>query len=113
MPDNEQTIRGNLVDAINELSKLLEVCEDPNQCFEIRIKIRELFQRLDRVIVASLDRTTPEFDEAITALQTLTKAAVEARTKLEKVASVITKAATAVAKVEKLVKNVVGVLAIL
>lgn len=111
MPVN--TIRGNLVDAINEITKLLEVCDDSNQCFEIRIKIRELFQRLDRVIVASLDPTTAEFDEAIKALQSLTKAAIEAKTKLNKVAEVINKAATAIGKVEKLVKNVAGVLAIL
>jgi uncharacterized protein (UPF0147 family) len=111
MPDN--TIRGNIVNAINELNKLLEVCQDPNECFEIRIKIRELFQRLDRVIIASLDSTTPEFDAAIQALQSLTKAATEAKVKLDKVAAVIAKAATAVSKVEILVKNVAGVLAIL
>lgn len=111
MPDN--TIRGNLVDAINEMTKLLEVCEDSNQCFEIRIKIRELFQRLDRVIVASLDSTTPEFNEAIKALRSLTKAAADAKSKLDKVTDVLNKAATAIGKVEKLVKNVTGVLAVL
>lgn len=107
------TIRGNLVDAINEITILLEVCEDPNQCFEIRIKIRELFHMLDRVIVASLDSTTPEFDEAITALQALTTKATEAKLSLNKVAEVIQKAATAIGKVEKLVKNVAGVLSII
>ena len=70
MSDN--TIRGNLVDAINEMTKVLDLCEDPNQCFEIKIKIRELFHRLDRVIVASLDPTTEEFEDAIKALQVLT-----------------------------------------
>ncbi|OGB22443.1 MAG: hypothetical protein A3I66_04025 [Burkholderiales bacterium RIFCSPLOWO2_02_FULL_57_36] len=108
-----QTIRGNLVDAINELNKLLEICPDENQCFEIRIKIRELFQRLDRVIIATLDSSTMEFDEAIKALQALTKEAEKAKTQLDRVAEVINKAAKAVAKVEKLVKNVTGVLAIL
>jgi len=108
-----QTIRGNLVDAINELNKLLEVCTDENQCFEIRIKIRELFQRLDRVIIATLDSSTVEFDDAIKSLQDLTKEAKTAKTKLDKVAEVINKAAIAVGKVEKLVKNVAGVLPIL
>lgn len=108
-----QTIRGNLVDAINELNKLLEVCPDENQCFEIRIKIRELFQRLDRVIIATLDSSTVEFDDAIDALQDLTKEAKTAKTKLDKVADVINKAAVAVGKVEKLVKNVTGVLPLL
>ncbi len=107
-----ETIRGNIVDAINELNKLLEICQDSNQCFEIRIKIRELYQRLDRVIVASLDASTPEFSDAIKALKDLTKEAINAKTKLDKVATVINKAATAIGKVEKLVTNVSGVLKI-
>lgn len=107
-----ETIRGNIVDAINEMNKLLEVCKDDNQCFEIRIKIRELFQRLDRVIIASLDATTPEFSDAISALKDLTNEAKRAKTKLDKVATVINKAATAIGKVEKLVTNVSGVLKI-
>ena len=106
MSDN--TIRGNIVDAINEMTKLLDICEDENQCFEIRIKIKELFQRLDRVIVASLDSTTPDFDDAIKALQSLTKQATDAKASLDKVAAVINKAAIAIGKVEKLVSNVTG-----
>lgn len=109
----DETIRGNLVDAINELNKLLEVCTDSNQCFEIRIKIRELYQRLDRVIVATLDSSTAEFDAAIVALQDLTKAATKAKDNLNKVATVLKKAATAISKVEKLVTNVAGVLTLL
>lgn len=113
MPNETETIRVNLVNAINEMNKLLEVCNDENQKFEIRIKIRELFQRLDRVIVATLDSGTPEFAEAIESLKSLTAKAIEAKQSLDKVAETINKAAEAIGKVEKLVKNVVGVLAIL
>ncbi|MCF6345771.1 MAG: hypothetical protein L3J00_04785 [Thiomicrorhabdus sp.] len=102
------TIRRNLVDAINEISGLIEVCPDPNQKFELRIKVRELFQRLDRVIVANLDTKTEEFKEAILALKELTKMARKAKKKLDNVAGIINKATDVVAKVEKLVKNVVG-----
>ncbi len=108
-----ETIRQNLIDAINEMTRLLEVCNDSNQQFEIRIKIRELFQRLDRVIVAILDSSTPEFTEAIEALKGLTKRAEEAKNDLEKVADTINKAAEAIGKVEKLIANVAGVMAIL
>lgn len=111
MSDN--TIRGNLVDAINEMTKVLDLCEDPNQSFEIKIQIRELFHRLDRVIVASLDPSTEEFENAIKALRVLTLTAKKAQTDLEKVAEMISKSAIAVTKVEKLIVNVVGVLAIL
>ncbi len=110
---SDETIRKNLVDSINEMTRLLEVCEDSNQKFELRIKIRELFQRLDRVIVAILDSSTQEFKEAIDALQALTKKATEAKSDLDKVAEAINKAAEAVLKVEKLVVNIVGILAIL
>jgi hypothetical protein len=79
-----ETIRVNLVNAINEMSKLLEVCNDENQKFEIRIKIRELFQRLDRVFVATLESGTPEFDEAIKSLKSLTKKAIEAKRDVSK-----------------------------
>lgn len=109
----KETVRKNLVDAINELTKLLEVCKDPNERFELRIKIRELFQRLDRVIVATLDSETPEFSEAVESLKALTKKAKEARAHLDKVADTINAAGEAINKVEKLVKNIAGVLAIL
>ena len=110
---SNETIRGNLVNAINEMTRLLEVCNDENEKFELRIKIRELFQRLDRVIVATLDSGTPEFAEAVESLKSLTAKAIEAKNDLEKVADTINKASEAIGKVEKLVKNVVGVLAIL
>lgn len=110
---SNETIRENLVNAINEMTRLLEVCNDENEKFELRIKIRELFQRLDRVIVATLDSGTPDFAEAVESLKSLTAKAIEAKSDLEKVTETINKAAEAIGKVEKLVKNVVGVLAIL
>ena len=110
---SDETIRKNLIDAINEMTRLLEACNDPDEKFKIRIKIRELFHELDKVIVATLDSGTDEFNEALKSLKELTKKANEARDDLEKVAEVINKAAEAVGKVEKTVKGVVGVLAIL
>ena len=68
---------------------------------------------IDRVIVATLDSSTQEFKDAIDALQALTIKAKEAKDDLNKVAETINKAAEAVGKVEKLVTNVVGVMAIL
>ena len=109
-----ETIRINLVDAINEMSRLLEVCEDPNEQFEIRLKIRELFQRLDRIIVTVItDTGTSEFNDAIKALKALTKQAKKAKKNLEKVEATIKKATNAINKVEKLVTGVAGVLPIL
>lgn len=108
-----ETVRVHLVNAINELTRLLEVCSDTNQQFEIRIRIRELFQRLDRVIVATLDSGTREFDDAIASLEVLTASAIKAKTDLDQIAVTINNAAEAIQKVEKLVKKVSGVLNIL
>lgn len=110
---SNETVRGNLVDSINEMTKVLDLCQDSNECFEIKLKIRKLFQLLDRVIIATLDSTTDEFDQAIKSLQSLTLTAKAAQVDLDKVADMIKKSATAIGKVEKLVVNVAGVLAIL
>lgn len=110
---SNDTIRNGLIDAINEMTRLLEHCDDPNQAFELRIKIRELFHQLDRVIVATLDAATPQFNEALTTLNELTASARKSRQNIDNVSATITKAAETVAKVEKVIKGVVGVLAIL
>lgn len=111
MPNN--TIRVGLIDSINQLMRLADVYGDPNQVFELNIKIRELFHKLDRVIVSTLERTSPEFEDALTTLDAPTVQAQEAMDDASRVAATISKAADAVAKVEKLVIGVVGILAIL
>ena len=110
---SDETIRKSLVDAINEMTRLLEVCVDSNQEFALKIKIRELFQKLDRVIVTALNADTVEFEDALSALQALSIQAKEAKDDLEKVAKTLQKASDAVTKVEKLVIGVVGILAII
>jgi len=108
-----QTIRGSLVDAIDAMTRLLAVCEDPNQAFELRIKIRELFQKLDRVIVTSLDSGSEAFEQALIELEQLTTTAIAAKEDLAQVTATLEQATRALTKVEKLVKGVIGVLAIL
>ncbi len=110
---SNQTIRLGLVDAINQLMRLADACDDANQVFELNIKIRELFQRLDRVIVAELESSSVAFDEALIALDKLTASAKEAMDDTNKVAATIAKANDAIAKVEKVVTGVMGILAIL
>ncbi len=109
---SNDTIRKHLIDAINEMSKLLELSTDSNQKFELRIKIRELFHRLDRVIIASLNPATAEFNDAIESLKELTNQAKEAQVNLGKTIGIINKATKAIQKVEKLVKNIAGVMVI-
>lgn len=110
---SSKTIRSSLIDAINEMTQLLENSDDANQRFEIRIKIRELYHRLDRVIISSLEPGTDSFKAAIEALNELTKQAKAAKKDIEKIPDTIKSATKAIKKVEKLVKGVTGVLTIL
>ena len=103
------TIRGELVDAINELRQLLFVTTGTEQ-MQIRQRIQELLRLLDRVIAASLDPTTKAFKDALKSLQGLTQQTKKAKQDVEKVAGTIQKAADAIAKVENLVTNVAGFL---
>ena len=110
---SNETIRQGLVDAINEIARLLEHCDDPNLAFELKIKKMELFHELDLVIVTTLTAGTADFNHALASLTELTAAAKAAKDDVNKIAVTINKAAEAVGRVAKLVKGVVGVLAIL
>jgi hypothetical protein len=109
---SDETVRGNIVNAINALTHLLEFCADSNQQFEIRVRIRELFCHLDRLIVAVLDSGTREFADTIASLQALTETAIKAKDELDTVTETLKKASEAVGRVEMLVRNVSGVLKI-
>lgn len=106
----DETIRNNLVNAINDMTRLLETSISDDQRFELRLKIRELFRRLDQVVVATLESGTPEFDDALASIKSLSRTSREAKEDLGKLEEVLTRATETVAKVEKLVKNVVGVM---
>ena len=108
-----RTVRSSLIDAINEMTQLLENTEDANQQFEVRLKIRELYHRLDRVIITSLVPGSNDFKQALDALTELTKQAKTAKKDLDKIPDTIKSATKAIKKVEKLVKGVSGVLKIL
>lgn len=110
---SQNMMRENLVGAINEMACLLEVCVDIDQRYDLRIKIRQLFQRMDRVIVASLDEHSLEFGAAIKSLAMLSEDARKAKDDLNRIAGTLNKASDAIGKLEKIVKNIDGVTAIL
>lgn len=107
-----KTVRSSLIDAINEMTQLLEKADDANQQFEIRLKIRELYHKLDRVIISTLTYGSDDFIAAIEAIDELTKQAKSAKKSIDKIPETIKSANKAIKKVEKLVKGVVGVLKI-
>lgn len=104
-------IGNNLVNSIYVMNRLLEVVQDSNTEFELRIKIGDLHRLHAKVIGEILPESTQEFKDAIDALQALTKKAEEAKVDLDKVEETITEAAEAIGKISILLANVVAVAA--
>jgi predicted phage-related endonuclease len=104
MPEN--TLRAEILAALAELDMLLEVCEDAEQSYTLRIYMRELSAQLDASILANLNAATPDFEAALTALRELTDEAKQAKSKLDRVVEVINKAAKVVGRLERLAKTV-------
>jgi uncharacterized protein Yka (UPF0111/DUF47 family) len=103
---SENTLRSEILAALTELDMLLELCEDAQHSYTLRIYIRELSAKLDESILADLNSATPDFEAALNALRELTDEAKQARSKLDRVVEVINKAAKVVGRLEKLVKTV-------
>jgi predicted metal-dependent hydrolase len=108
-----ETLTENLAKSINEITRLIYLTEDENKKFELKIKKMELFQQLDRVIIAELSNESEAFKEALSAIKELTQKAMEAKKDLSKIRDTIEKAAKAISKIEKLIKNIAGVLKII
>ncbi|MGF1641789.1 MAG: hypothetical protein ACFCUO_12645 [Rhodospirillales bacterium] len=97
-----QTLRGTIVDTINELNKLLHLTTDEGEKRKLRMLRNSYFALLDEVLEQDLDNTTDEFKAAIGMLEEAQVSIVEAKKDIAKVASainVLNKAARAVDRV--------------
>lgn len=103
---SNEVIRKKLIESINEITELLEACDDSSQEFELRMKLRTLFQQLNAITLVTLDAKSTEFNEAVASLNKLTESANEAKKDLGKVAQTLNKADKVVGKIEKLIKSV-------
>ena len=106
-----ETLRQNLVDAINELNKLILATEDEEIERQIRWMRKLYVQLLEEVIKQEIASNTVEFQAAIEGLQAAKKAAVEAKEDIEKVAKAIERAVQAAKAVDKVVGLGIGLLA--
>ena len=105
------TLREGLVNAINELNKLLLETSDPGERKEIRNLRRIYVTLIEEVVRITISRRTNAFREAAESLEEARKAAVAAKRDIKKIADAIDKAASAAAAVNKVVKFGIGVLA--
>lgn len=98
-----QTLRHGLVDAINELRKLLFQTQDEQEETQIR-KLRNVyFELLEAVIRQEIDRRTQEFTLAVVQLEAARKNAVKAKKDIGMIAEAITSAADAAKTVSRIV----------
>jgi hypothetical protein len=84
-----ETLRGTIVDTINELNKLLVRTTDPGEERKLRHLRRSYFALLDEVLQQDLDNTTDEFKAAIGMLKDAQTSIAEAKEDLGKVAAAI------------------------
>jgi hypothetical protein len=103
------TLRKNIIDAINELNKLLHLSITEEEKITIRKKRRLLFLLLEEVIEQQIDPTSPDFSKAIKALKNATKSAIAAKDDISQVAETIKKVTTAAKLVEKIVKTGISI----
>jgi len=102
---SNETIRKGLIDAINALTLLHEVC-DSNQEFTLRLKISDLFHQLDRVLMMAVIVEEAELNAAITSIKEVTEMAKEAEYALDKVTETITKAEEVASRLDHLIGGV-------
>lgn len=83
------TLRGTIVDTINELNKLLRLTNDEGEKRKLRLLRNFYFNLLTEVLRDDLDSNTDEFKEAIRQLQGAQSSIAEAKNDIAKVAEVI------------------------
>lgn len=100
----DTTIRVNLVNLLNEFSKLLILTNDEAEEKTIRKNRRVLFVLLEEVVKQEIDANTMQFREAIFALQEARKKVEEAKADIHKIVDAIKFAVLAAKSVDKIVK---------
>jgi len=98
------TLRENVVNTINELHPLINANISQEEKNAVRSRLTVLYAQLEGIITQTIPNTTSGFDEAISALESATKAASEARKDINKIISAIDKTTDAVNKIEKVIK---------
>lgn len=104
------TILAGLTDSIDELTKVLHTTNDVDQKFQLRLNITKLFRSLDKIVLAESTVSSPTFDNAIGALNSLSIKAMEASQDIDQIQSLINKSAEVIEQVENIANGVSGIL---
>lgn len=102
------TLRGTIIDTINEFNKLIPLTTDPDEKTKLRQLRRFYFNLLDEVVEQELDSNTDEFKEAISMLQDAQATIAEAKKDIAKVAEVINLLHKGARAVDRVVKIGIG-----
>jgi len=102
------TLRGTIVDTINELNKLLRLTNDEGEKRKLRLLRNSYFALLDEVLRQELDSNSEEFVEAIGMLQGAQASIAEAKNDIAKIAEVINLLNKGARAVDRVVKIGIG-----
>ncbi|WP_319575118.1 hypothetical protein [uncultured Desulfobacter sp.] len=98
------TLRESVVNTINELHPLINKDISEEEKNAVRSRLTVLYAQLEAIISQTIPNTTPGFDDAVTALESATNEAKQAKKDTDKVATTIKKTAEAINKIEKIIK---------
>jgi hypothetical protein len=97
-------LRGGLSDLVNSLNKARNNCTDPAHQTELQKLIRVHMLLWEEVIRQTLDSSTPDYQQALTAINEAEKHAQSAIADVNRMAEMIAKATTAAKAVDKVVQ---------
>jgi hypothetical protein len=98
-----ETLREGISDTVNELNKLLRSATDPAQESRLR-QLRRIYYLLwEEVIATEIDRTTTDYQEALTSLKQAHRTIEAARRDIARIAEAIDTAVAAAKAVNKIV----------
>jgi hypothetical protein len=101
MPD-DQTLGTSLSKTMQELTRLIEDCEDDEERKRALAQLRQTHRMLDVLVDETVKRNAPEYEAATAALAEANSALVKARKDIAKIADALEKSAKALKMVAKL-----------
>jgi len=105
------TVLSEMNAAIRELNELWVTCAEPDQCDQIRQRRDELDSQAGQLADRIIREGSDELDQAISALEELTGAAVSARQEIEDDAEKIRKTSKAISSATRAIGKVAVLLA--
>lgn len=97
-------LRTEISELINDINKLLLVCQDEDECNRLRMQRQVLTTQLIEVLEQQINQSTVKYSKTVESLQKAVSLAKDAKQDLDKVSAAIRKVASAINKVEGIIR---------